>query len=497
MRKYLIIITLVIHSLSPLFSQEKLHLSLDDVLTLTREQSLQSFLNQHFYRVDYWAYRSFKADFLPSVNLRANPLGYSNVSRLRYNSVTQTDEFVRTENLTSDMVLEVSQKLAATGGTFFMQSELGRVENFGLNNFTQYSSVPFRIGYQQELFGFNPMKWLRKIEPLKFETAKQEYLESVEDMHVAAVSYFFAMARAAVRRETASTNLENNKNLLQIAENRFDLGTVTREELLDLRLSSNEAAIALQESELEYRETKESLLNFLMLPIDTEIEILLPDDIPVAQVDVGIVLNNAFANNPEIMQLEQQVLESKRNAEQAKTARHFRANVNVFYGLSKDDGDLSRSGRIDNVYGGDFNNHQRVALGINIPILDWGRNKGHYEIALSQQQIAETAAQQALQKFEQKAVTDAIAFNIQKARVESAALSDTLASESYELTMTRFRSGQADVLRLTTSQRAKDNARLQYINTLSEYWESYFQLRRLTLYDFENNRVIEFNENAF
>ena len=251
MRKFFFFSTLLLFGLMPLSSQSLLHLTLDDALKLARQQSLQAFLNKHYYMADYWAYRSYMADLMPSVNLRANPLTYSNASRLRYNSLTQTDEFVRTENLTSDMILNVSQKLAATGGTFFMHSELGRIENFGINDFTQYSSVPFRIGYQQELFGFNTMKWLRKIEPLKFEKAKKEYLESVEDMHIATVRFFFAMARAVIRMEIAMTNVENTNNLLQVAHNRFELGTVTREELLDLRLSQNNAVIALQEASLE------------------------------------------------------------------------------------------------------------------------------------------------------------------------------------------------------------------------------------------------------
>lgn len=126
--------------------------------------------------------------------------------------------------------------------------------------------------------------------------------------------------------------------------------------------------------------------------------------------------------------------------------------------------------------------------------MDWGRNKGRYEMAKSQHEIVQVAGRQTLQQFKQNTVTRAIAFNIQKSRVESAALSDTLANESYELTMTRFSSGQADVLRLTSSQNAKDNARLQYINTLSDYWVNYYTLRELTLYDFENNSDIVFDE---
>jgi outer membrane protein TolC len=493
MRKYFIISVILLSCITTLSSQNMLHLTLDDALGMARQQSLQAFLNQHYYMADYWAYRSYRANLLPSVYLRANPLTYTNASILRYNSLTQTDEFIRSEYLASDMNIGISQNLTLTGGTFFVQSALDRIENFGANSFTQYSSVPFRIGYRQELFGFNPMKWQQKIEPLKFEKAKKEYLEATEEMNISTVRHFFAMARAAIQKEIASANMENIRNLLQIAQNRFDLGTVTREELLDLRLSQNNAAIALQEAMLQYREARESLLNFLMLPVDLQIEIELPQNISVGEVDLQLVLENAIANNPEILQTEQLILENQRNVEQAKAARHFSADVNLAYGISKDDGYLLRSGRLDNVYSGDFNNHQRFSIGITIPILDWGRSKGHYEMAVSQQQIAEIAARQTLHQFEQNAVTSGVAFNIQKSRVESAALSDTLASESYELTMTRFRGGGVNVLQLTSSQAAKDRARLQYISALTEYWISYFSLRRLTLYDFENNRKLEFN----
>jgi len=211
-------------------------------------------------------------------------------------------------------------------------------------------------------------------------------------------------------------------------------------------------------------------------------------------VDIQLVLQKALENNPEILQLDQSILESQRNVEQANRARHFQADVNVSYGVSKDDGNYLKSGELKTVYTPEFENYQQLSLGINIPILDWGRRKGQYEMAKSYHEIAQVAGRQSLQQFKQNAVTRAIAFNIQKSRVESAALSDTLANESYELTMTRFSTGQADVLRLTSSQNAKDNARLQYINALADYWTNYYTLRQLTLFNFENNSNIEFNE---
>jgi outer membrane protein TolC len=481
-------------------AQSSVSLTLDDALKLSRKQSLQAFLNTHNYMADYWAYRSFLADQLPSVNLQANPFNYSNASSLRYNSILQTDEFVTTENLSSDLNLNVSQKVSATGGTIFVQSLLSRIENFGDNKYTQFSSVPVSIGYRQQLFGFNNMKWDKRIEPLKFEKAKREYLKSVEEMQLSTISYFFSFVLVSIQQDIAQTNVENTRKLLEVANSRFALGTVNREELLDLRLSMNNATITLQETALQFREVKENLLNFLMLPLNIELSISIPDFLPVTEVSAQLVLDKALINNPEILQMEQNMIESRRNVEQAKKARHFMADVDLSFGLSKDDGSPAllglpaQSGTIENVYSPDFNDQQRFSLGVTIPILDWGRSKGQYQMARSQQQVVELSEQKNRQQFEQNAVTKAIAFNILKSRVEAAALSDTLASESYELTMARFQSGQADVLRLTSSQSAKDNARLRYINTIGEYWQNYYFLRSLTLYDFEKQEDIVFNE---
>jgi len=494
MKKTTILLLLcLLHTMAG-FSQGSIRLTLNDALKLAQEQSLQTFLNKHYYMADYWAYRSFKADLLPSVSIRANPLTYSNASQLRYNSIDRVDEFIRTENLRSDLNLNVSQKIAATGGTFSMQSELGRIENYGNNEYTQYSSRPFTINYQQALFGFNAMKWQRKIEPLLFEKAKKEYLESTEKMHLTTIRYFFGLVSAAIQMEIAQTNMENTEKLLKVAHSRFELGTVSREELLDLRLSNNNAQIDLQQAGLNYREAKENLLNFLMLPIDVELETEIPENTPVSEVDIQLVLQKALENNPQILQLDQSILESQRNVEQANRARHFQADVNVSYGVSKDDGNFLKSGDLNSVYTPEFESYQQLSLGINIPILDWGRRKGQYEMAKSRHEIAQVSGRQSLQQFKQNAVTRAIAFNIQKSRVESAALSDTLANESYELTMTRFSTGQADVLRLTSSQNAKDNARFRYINALADYWTNYYTLRQLTLFDFEKNSNIEFDE---
>ena len=49
-------------------------------------------------------------------------------------------------------------------------------------------------------------------------------------------------------------------------------------------------------------------------------------------------------------------------------------------------------------------------------------------------------------------------------------------------------------LKISIAQTEKDNAALGYIAALHSYWSNYYQLRRLTHYDFLNNRRIELED---
>jgi outer membrane protein TolC len=338
------------------------------------------------------------------------------------------------------------------------------------------------------------MKWERKIEPLKYEKAKKGYIQSMEEMNISTVEYFFAMAKCQIQKEMALSNFENAGKLVDVARQRFKLGTVTREELLDLKLSQNNAKITLQETEIELREARENLLNFLLLPMDTRLNIELPDDINLGKVNVNMVLEKTLANSPKLIELEQNILENRKSVASARANQHFQANLNVSYGISKTDGNYVKNGSLADVYQPEFDNQQYVSVGVTIPILDWGENKGKYQMARSQQKIAEISARQNHQDLERHIVTSAMAFNILKSKLETAALSDTLAFESYQLTMDRFMTGKADVLKLTTSQKAKDDAHLQYLNVMSDYWYNYYYLRSLALYDFEKQVNITFDE---
>ncbi|MEM6844813.1 MAG: TolC family protein, partial [Bacteroidota bacterium] len=61
---------------------------------------------------------------------------------------------------------------------------------------------------------------------------------------------------------------------------------------------------------------------------------------------------------------------------------------------------------------------------------------------------------------------------------------------SYEIAKQRFLIGKITIVELNDALEKKDNARQQYIQSLNDFWEAYYTLRLLTLYDFSRNEPL-------
>mgnify|MGYP002227659419 FL=1 len=160
-----------------LMGQERQVLTLQESIRIAQEHSPEAQAARHTYRAAYWSYRSFRANYLPSVNLSSSP--YLN---RQINKVTQpdgTELYLRQNQLITDLSLEINQNIWFTGGSLFLSASAQRMDELE-GKTTAYNTQPFTIGYQQSLFGYNSLKWDRRIEPLRFREAKKTYAETLE-----------------------------------------------------------------------------------------------------------------------------------------------------------------------------------------------------------------------------------------------------------------------------------------------------------------------------
>lgn len=464
-------------------AQDVKQLTFQEVIKLSEEQSPDALIAKHRFRNSYWQYRTFVAQYRPSLTLSGTTPSYSTAYTRVWNSGIKQWEYVSTNDLQNIGELSLSQNIGFTGGSISLESDLTLQNDFE-NSLNKYITVPLSIRLNQPIFSYNELSWQRKIEPLKYDAARKTYLSNIETVHMFAVRNFFSLALAQINKQIAEMNYSNADTLYRIARGRYNLGTIAEDELLQMQLSFLNAETASKEADMNLRDREIRLRSFLGYNETVRLELILPRETPDLQVNMKEVLDLALNNNPEIVTQQLTILNAQSNVAQAKANKGLSGNVFASYGLQGRDENL-------NVAYSELSKQQGIRIGFSMPILDWGLGKGRYRMALSSLELARVQSQQAIVDFQQNLFLDVEQFNLQAAQVGIAAKADTVAQKMYEVTKQRFLIGKISVLELNNADTKKDQNRRAYVQSLQNYWNYYYNLRSLTLYDFINRKPLD------
>lgn len=458
-------------------------LTFDEVIYLAREQSPDAIMAKHQFRANYWEFRTYKADYRPNLSLSTTFPEFSRTIKRNQND-DGTYSYVEDNLNNSTVNLNLRQNVGLTGGQIFATSRLTRLDIFGSDASSSYLSTPLSIGYRQPVLFYNEYKWQKKIEPLKYEEAKKTYVSSLEDVAIKAVSFFFDLALAQQNLQVAKINYSNADTLYQIATGRYNIGTIAENELMQMELSLLNAGSSLNSAKVDLEIKKFQLRSFLGFNEKVDLKLIIPREIPKVTVDVDQALQIAKENNPNIISFERQLIEAERDVAKAKSEKGLQADLYASIGYTQQSVELS------DVYVNP-QDQQSFTLGLEVPLLDWGLGKGKYKMAQSSQEVIRTTVDQARTDFIQSVYLNVMQFNLQDDQFLIAAKSDTIAQKRYDMTKQRFLIGKVDVLDLNIALSEKDEAKINYIGALRKYWSNYYNLRKITLYDFEKDQSLE------
>ena len=484
--KKLLLLTFILVFLFPVqknTAQEVKKLTFNEVIKIAEDQSPQALMAKHRFRSSYWQFRSYQAQFRPSLTLRGTIPAYSDGFDRVYNSTTNEYTYVAKNTITDNASLSLSQAIGFTGTTISLQSDFLNLYDIEKSKRT-YTTTPVSIRITQPIKQYNTLKWQTKIEPLKYAAAKKTFLSNIEDVHSTAVQYFFSLALAQINKQIAVMNLSNSDTLYRIANGRYNLGTIAEEDLLQMQLSYLNAVTDSKTADMNLRDREIRLRSFLGYNQNVRLELILPDTIPDLQIDAKEVLDLAMANNPSIVTQQLNILNAQSSVAQARAAKGLNASLSASLGLSTSGADLAYS--LQNP-----SQSQAVNIGFTLPILDWGRGKGNYKMAQSSLELTQVQAQQAIEDFQQNLALDVEQFNLQKNQVSIAAKSDTVAMRMFEVTKQRFLIGKIAILDLNNADSKKDENKRAYVQALQNYWSYFFNMRSYALYDFLNKKPLE------
>lgn len=450
---------------------DSLRLTLNDAIALAQRQSSDALAARHTLEAAEWSYRYYKANYLPSVTLSSSP----SLNR-QLNSITQPDGtniFVRQNQLSTDLSLSISQNVTLTGGTLFLRNSLQRLDEFEQRTHG-YSSVPFSIGYQQNLFGHNSLRWARRTEPLRHSIAQKQYRETMELIASRASTYFFMLATAQTNLEIARQNFAVSDTLLRFARRRYERGSITENEMLQLEVGKLTEETNRLNAEAEVEDAMLTLRSYLGIkeevPLTVVTDTLISDNV----IDADEALALALQNNPDPEQLRLNVVESKSALSSAKANRGLKADLYLQFGLSQ------KGETLQEAYAQPLN-QQYVSMTVSLPLLDWGRGKGQVRVAKSRLELTQTQSEQAMQDFRQNVQKMVRQYNLQAYRVKIAYRTRETALRRYDVARWLYLQGRTSLLELNTSTNEKDQAQRAFITALQTYWSLHYGLRSLTL----------------
>ena len=459
----------------------KRFLSLEMVveLALMQSPSARNAANQK--ENAYWYYRNFKTTFRPSLFLNGDIPNFVSTNT----PVTQPDGSISFQNVSinrSSVRLSLSQEIAITGTEIFAASDIMRVRDFERHTI-EYNSSLLVIGLEQPIFGFNSKRWARKIEPLKWEESKKEFDEQLEEIAHTATMLFFRLLKIQTDVELAKSNLKNSKANLKISKIKNQLGKLSDNDYERIKLSVFSARKALSRASMDFKNAEFDLKSFIGFEQSETIQLLMPQTVPQLIIDAKLALQQAIKNRKDTPYFKRLLLEAERDKKQAKRNNGLTTTLSALYGLTNTGSSLSDMKGKQEI-------QRMVQLSFKIPVLDWGRSSSRVKMAESKHELVKYEVNQLQQQFEREVIVQAEQFNLLYEQIESSMQADKVADNGYKIALKQYQNGNLSITDLNISLQEKEQYRRDYINSLSEFWIAYYNIRILTLYDFENNQPL-------
>ena len=450
--------------------------SLDEVIRLAQDSTIMAFQSRYQFEYNTLHYARFEALRKPQLEFRFSP-AYQRIIADPDRPYVYLRNFDR---FSSSAKLRLSQKMLGWGGDAFVESQALWSEYFGrdVNNRPRdIVAVPFSLGYQQSLIGYNPYRWEKIVESQRLETARKELNHQLHRIAEEATVRFFRLACAQGKLDMCLRNKETADTLYAIAREKAGIAMITLAELRSLELQRLNAANALLSARGEEQLARESLLSYLRTDaIPSGARLAVPTGIRQIPLSDDDVLELARSNSPTLQQKQMEISEALQQQQKVRREQGVKVGVDLSVGIQQ----------IGNNFLGAYRDPQFFMLGgvtLSVPLMDHGAARKGAAAASAWRAREEQALRE-----EERALAEDVKTTLDKLRSHERLLTHTaeavaLADEVFSLTAENYANGLCDINTYSLAQNRRDNAYNQHLAALAGYWTTYYHLLTLTQYE--------------
>jgi outer membrane protein len=426
--------------------------------------------------------RAFASRLLPQLSLQGLMPDY-NRSII---SVLQPDgsTLFRPQHQTNaNLAMTLSQKLPITGGDLLISSSLARLTVSGQEAIETWSSTPVAVGLRQDVFRPNVAAWDRREQSVRAELDERLYREAMEEVALQVSDAFFDAYAARVALDNAVTNASVNDTLYRLNQGRFEVGKIGANDLLQSELALLRARTAAQGAALAYERATAALRLALGLEPGTPLEVVADAAVPEVDVDTARAVAEALRNSAAVRDADLRDVQARRRVTEARLANGIGATVQASVGFN------ATAPEADLVYR-NLLEARRFALSVEVPLMQWGAHGEGVRAAQADRERSANVTQAALEQVAHEAHFAALELAQARRDVALRAKADTVAGKRFEVAYNRYVIGRITIDNLYIAQTEKDQALTQFVQALRGYWQAYYRLRRVTLFDFATGQAI-------
>src|SRR5690606_26640087 len=133
----------------------------------------------------------------------------------------------------------------------------------------------------------------------RYQESQKVYLEEREKIAVNATRLYFDLLLAQTNQRIASQNQSSNDTLYQIAQEKYKLGRLSKNDLLQLRLAVLNAELAMAQAALDQQTAALALKTYIGMKETDQLELITPEGIPATTVLAEVALAEARKNRKE------------------------------------------------------------------------------------------------------------------------------------------------------------------------------------------------------
>ena len=187
---------------------------------------------------------------------------------------------------------------------------------------------------------------------------------------------------------------------------------------------------------------------------------------------VAEAIDLAMANSPAYQHQITTLTASRQQAQKAQKEKGLNVSLDVNVGMQQ----------VDQKFGEAFRDQRLYALGavtFTVPLLDHGAAKNRHLAAKAWVEREESALNEEERLLREDVTSTLYDVHTFRQVLEQTSQAITMADEVFEMNAENYANGLCDINTYTLAQNRRDEAYLQYLSALENYWTTYYHLLTL------------------